>query len=431
MKIHVVGGGAREHALVWALSRNGHVVSCAPGNPGIAEIARVLPAASSDVAGQIEAARSVRAELIVVGPEAPLCAGLGDAARDAGIPCFGPTQAGARLEGSKAFAKQFFARHGIPTADFAVCESMSEVDAALARLGDEVVVKADGLAAGKGVVVCRARADAREAARRMLEDGIFGAAGRRVVIELRLRGREASIFAISDGERFVILPPVEDHKSVADGDRGPNTGGMGTISPTPLPPGLLERVRREILAPTVAGLKAEGIDYRGVLFAGLMISPDGTPMMLEYNCRFGDPETEPLMLRWQDDPARWLAQAALGKLPPGEPAFSSDFAVCVVMAAHGYPDAPRAGDVITGIDEAVALPGVSIFHAGTRKDGGGELVTAGGRVLAVCATGEDYQVARARVYQAVGRIGFSGAHYRRDIGVRNRRETAHGIPILP
>jgi phosphoribosylamine--glycine ligase len=431
MKIHVVGSGAREHALVWALHRAGHELSCAPGNPGIGALARLQPVSTTDIEGQVAAARAHGAELVVVGPEAPLCAGLADALREAGIPCFGPTQAGARLEGSKAFCKQFFARHDIPTADFAVCESMAEVEGALARLGDAVVVKADGLAAGKGVTVCADAEAARIAARAMLEDGVFGAAGRRVIVERRIRGREASIFALTDGERLVILPAVEDHKAVLDGDRGPNTGGMGTVSPTALPAGLVERVRREILQPTVAGLRAEGIDYRGVLFAGIMIDLEtGAPLMLEYNCRFGDPEAEPLFARWQDDPAPWLLGAAAGKLPAGEPEFSHDAAVCVVMAAAGYPEAPRAGDEILGLDEAAALPDVTIFHAGTRKDGE-RLVTAGGRVLAVCALGADAHVARTRAYQAVARIRFEGAHFRRDIGVRSRRETAHGMPVLP
>ncbi len=425
MKIHVVGGGGREHALTWALSRHGHEVSCAPGNPGIAAIAACDPEVKADdVDGQVRVALARGVELIVVGPEAPLCAGLADAARARGLAVFGPSMAGARLEGSKAFSKQFFARHGVPTAEFAICESMAEVDAALARLGSEVVVKADGLAAGKGVTVCDGLMQARAAASKMIEGAVFGAAGRRVVIERKIRGREASIFAITDGERFVVLPAVEDHKAVFDDDQGPNTGGMGTVSPTTsMSPELLERVRREVLVPTVRGLAEEGISYRGVLFAGLMIDDaTGTPYMLEYNCRFGDPETEPLMVRWSGDPTPWLLGAARGRLPVGEPEFSAHAAVCVVMAAGGYPEAPRAGDAISGVAQAAALPGVQVFHSGTKLDDGGRLVTAGGRVLAVTATGEDVTVARARAYQAVSRLSWSGAHFRRDIGARGHKE---------
>jgi phosphoribosylamine--glycine ligase len=425
MKIHVVGGGGREHALVWVLTKHGHQVTCAPGNPGIAQLATCdATVKADDVDGQVKLALASGAELVVVGPEAPLCAGLADAARARGLVVFGPSMAGARLEGSKAFAKQFFARHDVPTAEFAVCESMDEVDATLARLGGQVVVKADGLAAGKGVTVCDSAEEARAAAARMIEGGIFGAAGRRVVIERKIRGREASIFAITDGERFVVLPAVEDHKAVFDGDKGPNTGGMGTVSPTTsMSAELLERVRREVLAPTVRGLAEEGIAYRGVLFAGLMIDDvTGTPYMLEYNCRFGDPETEPLMTRWAGDPAPWLYGAASGRLPAGEPEFSNQAAVCVVMAAPGYPDAPEFGHAIVGLDDAAALPGVQVFHAGTKTGADGALVTSGGRVLAVTAAGDDVSVARARAYQAVAKISWQGVHFRHDIGMRGRRE---------
>jgi phosphoribosylamine--glycine ligase len=421
MKIHVVGGGGREHAICWKLAKHGHEVSCAPGNPGIAQVAHCEPSVKADdVDGQIKLALARGVDLVVVGPEAPLVIGLADAARAKGLVVFGPSQAGARLEGSKAYAKQFFARHGVPTSPFSICESMREVDAALQKLGDDVVVKADGLAAGKGVTVCDSAAEAREVAARMIEGGIFGAAGRRVVIEKKIRGREASIFAITDGERFVVLPAVEDHKAVFDGDKGPNTGGMGTVSPTSsVGAELIERVRREVLVPTVRGLAEDGVTYRGVLFAGLMIDEaTGTPYMLEYNCRFGDPETEPLMVRWSGDPAPWLYGAAQGRLPGEEPDFSADAAVCVVMAAPGYPEAPKTGGAIRGVAEAGVLPGVVVFHAGTSTAADGTLLTAGGRVLAVTASGDDLSVARARAYQAVGKIGWEGAHFRRDIGAR-------------
>ncbi|HKA90888.1 MAG TPA: phosphoribosylamine--glycine ligase [Haliangiales bacterium] len=417
MKILVVGGGGREHALAWAFARRGHAVVAAPGNPGTARIGRNLAVKADDIAGQVRAARDERPDLVVVGPEAPLCAGLADALRAAGIPTFGPNRDGARLEGSKAWSKAFFARHGLPTARFFDATTMAEVDHALDALG-AAVVKADGLAAGKGVVVARTRDEARAAAAGMIEGGAFGDAGRRVVIEERLPGREASILAISDGRSFVLLPAAEDHKAVFDGDRGPNTGGMGAVSPTPVvTPELVERARREVFEPVVRGLAAEGIDYRGVLYAGLMVAPDGTPNVLEFNCRFGDPEVEAIAVRWADDPAAWLAGAAAGRLPAGEPEFSPRAATCVVMAAEGYPGTPRGGDRIAGIAEAEALGDVVVFHAGTRAADGG-LVTAGGRVLAVTALGDDAAAARARAYAAVGKISWPGAHYRTDIGGR-------------
>jgi phosphoribosylamine---glycine ligase len=429
MRILIIGGGGREHALAWALRRHGHELLAAPGNPGIARLAECLPVKADDVEGQARVAAERGAELAVAGPEAPLVAGVADALAGRGIPCFGPRRDGARLEGSKAWCKAFFARHGIATAGFRVCGAMAEVDAALAELGGDVVVKADGLAAGKGVVVCSGAAEARAAAAGMIEAGRFGDAGRRVVIERRLAGREASAMAISDGKSFVVLPAGEDHKTIFDGDRGPNTGGMGVVSPTPVVgDALLERVRAEVFAPTVRGLAAEGIDYRGVLYAGLMVAPDGTPTVLEYNCRFGDPEIEAVVRRWSDDPARWMLGAATGRLPAGEPAFSPRTALCVIMSAAGYPDAPRPGDPIEGLDDAEAVPEVVVFHAGTRLDAAGRLVTAGGRVLAVTALGDDLAAARARAYQAVDRIRWDGAHARRDIGARGGGAAAPGDP---
>jgi phosphoribosylamine---glycine ligase len=420
MRVLVVGGGGREHALVWALARGGHRVVAAPGNPGIAQLGECAPVKADDVEGQVRLAKELGAELVVVGPEAPLCAGLADRLADAGVPCFGPTAAGARLEGSKVYAKEFFARHGIPTAAFAVCASMAEVEAALARLGGDVVVKADGLAAGKGVTVCHGAGEARAAARALLEDGALGEAGRRLVIERRLAGREASVFAITDGTRLAILAAAEDHKALLDGDRGPNTGGMGAVSPAPaVDAALLERVRREVLEPTLRGLAAEGIAYRGVLFAGLMVAPDGTPNMLEYNVRFGDPEAEVILARWQGpDLGEVLRQAASGRLE-ATPEFSPRAAVCVVMASAGYPGTPRMGDPIEGIPAAEAAGDVIVFHAGTRQDGD-RLVTAGGRVLVVTALGADVEAARTGAYQAASRISFEGAQHRRDIGRRER-----------
>ena len=418
MKILVVGGGGREHALAWALGRHGHEVHAAPGNPGIEGVATCHPVPVDDRPGLVALAAQLRVELVVVGPEAPLAAGLADAVTGRGIPVFGPTARGARIEASKGWAKQFFARHRIPTAEFLVCANLVDVDRALVRLGERVVVKADGLAGGKGVVVCAAAAEARAAAERMLVGRVFGDAGRSVVVERRLAGREASVMAISDGKRFVVLPTAEDHKALLDGDRGPNTGGMGVVSPAPTADAaLVARVERDVLAPTLAGLAADGIDYRGVLYAGVMIGADGVPNVLEYNCRFGDPETEAVLPRWEDDPAPWLLGAARGALPAGAPRFSARPSVCVVMAAAGYPERPRTGDRIDGLAAAAALPEVAVFHAGTRRDGDG-LVTAGGRVLAVSALGDDPAAARARAYQAVDLIHFDGAQVRRDIGAR-------------
>jgi len=415
MRVLVVGSGGREHAIAWAIGRRGHTVLAAPGNPGIAEVATCHAVPASDNGGLVALAVREKIDLVVVGPEAPLAAGLGDAVRAAGIACFGPGAGGARLEASKAWAKRFFARHHIPTPEFAVCASLDEVDAALARLGDQVVVKADGLAAGKGVIVCHGAAEARAAAEKMLA-GAFGEAGKTLVVEKRIDGREASVLALTDGKRFVILPPAEDHKAVFDDDQGPNTGGMGAVSPTPVVTlELFERVARDVLVPTVEGLRAEGIDYRGVLYAGVMVGPDGAPQVLEYNCRFGDPETEAIFVRWADDPTPWLAGVAAGELPPGEPRWSPEVAVCVVMAAAGYPGTPHAGDAIEGLADGAAT--AHVFQAGTRRDGDA-LVTAGGRVLAVTALGRDLTDARARAYGAVAQIHFNGAHFRRDIGGR-------------
>jgi phosphoribosylamine--glycine ligase len=422
MTILVVGGGAREHALVWALGRGGHRIVAAPGNPGIARLAECVPVKADDLEGQVRLAEERGVEVVVVGPEVPLCGGLADRLASAGIACFGPVAAGARLEGSKIYAKRFFARYGIPTAEFAVCGSLAEAEEAIARLGGAVVVKADGLAAGKGVMVCADPGQARAAAHALLSDGALGEAGRRIVVERRLAGREASVFAITDGNRLAILTAAEDHKALLDGDRGPNTGGMGAVSPAPaVDAAMVERVRRTVLEPTLAGLRTEGIAYRGVLFAGLMIGPDGSPQILEYNCRFGDPEAEVILSRWEaPELGGFLLAAAVGRLSEEAPRFSSRAAVCVIMASAGYPGPPRVGDRIEGLAEAERLGDVVVFHAGTRADGD-DVVTAGGRVLAVTALGDDVPAARTRAYRAVDAISFAGAQVRRDIGRRGER----------
>jgi len=382
--------------------------------------ATCLDIAASNLDGLEQAAVHHGVGLVVVGPEAPLVAGLADRLRGKDILVFGPGADGAQLEGSKIFSKEFFARHEIRTAEFAACASVAEADAAIERLGDRVVVKADGLAGGKGVVVCSSADEARAAARQMLEQGRFGDAGKRVIVEQRLTGRELSVMAISDGKRYEVLAQAEDHKAIFDGDEGPNTGGMGTASPAPwATPELLDRAEREILQPTIAGLAADGIDYRGVLYAGLMVDGDGAPWLLEYNCRFGDPETQPVMARLQGDLAEWLAGAAAGALPSGSLGWDPRAAVCVVLASRGYPGSPDKGFLISGLDTVEGDDDVVVFHAGTiARDG--SVYTAGGRVLGVTALAEDVEAARTRAYAAVDNISFEGMQFRRDIGARGQ-----------
>jgi phosphoribosylamine--glycine ligase len=420
MHILVIGGGGREHALVWQLTRTGHRVIAAPGNPGIEAHAECVAIAIDDHAGLVALAVARNVELVVVGPEAPLVAGLADQLRAAGIATFGPGAEGARLEGSKVFSKQFFARHRIPTAPFAVATTVAEADAAVDRMYGAlgatggVVVKADGLAAGKGVVVARDAAEARAAARAMLEARRFGDAGNAVVIEHKIVGREVSVLAFTDGTRLEVLPAIEDHKTIFDGDLGPNTGGMGTISPAWVSDAIAARIRSEILEPTLRGLRADATDYRGVLYAGVMVEPTGTPYLLEYNCRFGDPETQPIMARMRGDLGAVLLGAARGEMPVGALAWDARVAVCVVVAASGYPDAVRTGDPIGGLPSD---RDVVVFHAGTaRRDG--QLVSSGGRVLGVTALGLSVEQARAKAYAAVDRIELAGKQVRRDIGAR-------------
>jgi phosphoribosylamine--glycine ligase len=417
MKILVVGSGGREHALVWRLGQSEHVVIAAPGNPGIEALARCFPVKVDELDRLVELAVSEHVDLVVVGPEAPLVAGLSDRLRARGVPTFGPGADGAQLEGSKAFSKQFFARHNIPTAPFEVVSTVADADAAIAKLGGQVVVKADGLAAGKGVIVADNADEARQAARAMLEAGRFGAAGTRLVIEKRIVGREVSVLALTDGRHLDVLPAVEDHKTIFDGDRGPNTGGMGTVSPAWTSDVLAQRILHEILQPTVRGLAADKIDYRGVLYAGVMVDAAGTPWLLEYNCRFGDPETQPIMARLRGDLGAVLLGAANGEMPVGALAWDARVAVCVVVAAAGYPGDVRTGDPIGGLP--APADDVIVFHAGTaRRDGA--IVSAGGRVLGVTALGVSADQARSKAYATVDRIELSGKQFRRDIGARSR-----------
>ena len=409
MKILVVGGGGREHALVWRLAQSGHEVVASPGNPGIGELARCAPVPVDELDALVELAVTEQVDLVLVGPEGPLVAGLADLLRARGVPTFGPGADGAQLEGSKAFSKEFFARHRIPTAPFAVVTTVAEADAAIDRIGPHVVVKADGLAAGKGVVVAADVAEARAAAREMLDGKRFGAAGARGIVEQRILGREVSVLALTDGTRLEILPATEDHKAIFDGDEGPNTGGMGTVSPSWVGEATLARITREILEPTVRGLAADGISYRGVLFAGVMVDQAGAPWLLEYNCRFGDPETQPIMARLQGDLGAVLAGAARGEMPVGGLAWDARVAVCVVIAAAGYPGTVRTGDPIGGLDRID--PEVIVFHAGTARKGGA-VVSAGGRVLGVTALGSSVEQARDKAYRAVDGIDLVGARAR-------------------
>jgi phosphoribosylamine--glycine ligase len=418
MKVLVIGGGGREHALAWKLAASPRLqcVVVAPGNAGTAGEAGVANRPLSSVAEWVDFARREDIALTVVGPEAPLADGVVDAFRAAGLRIFGPTAAAARLESSKEYAKAFMQRHGIPTAPYAAFEDAAAAHAYVDAVGAPIVVKADGLAAGKGVVVATEVAQAHAAIDRFLVGRSLGNAGARVVIEGFLEGEEASFIVMVDGERAVAMATSQDHKRLCDGDVGPNTGGMGAYSPAPVvTPQLHARVMRDVINPTIAGLAAEGTPFTGFLYAGLMIGADGVPQVLEFNCRLGDPETQPILMRLKTDLVDLIELALAGRLDQAEPEWDRRVAVGVVMAAAGYPDSPRAGDVITGLPAPQA--DCRVFHAGTALSGEA-VVTAGGRVLCVTALGEDIRAAQRRAYEAVDRIRFDGAQFRRDIGHR-------------
>ncbi len=425
LRVLVVGGGAREHALVRAIARSPLVSEtlALPGNAGIEREARCLPGKADDVPHIVAVAKREAVDLVVVGPEAPLVAGLVDVLAEAGIRAFGPSRAAAELEGSKAFCKDFMKRHGIPTSPYRVFDDADAAEAYVRAANRPLVVKADGLAAGKGVVVAGSVDEAVEAVDAMMRKRVFGAAGARVVIEERVTGQEVSFHAICDGERFVPLAAAQDHKRIYDGDRGPNTGGMGAYSPPPIVTEAMHaRIVDEVIARAVRGANAEGKPFRGALFAGLMIEGD-TLNVLEFNVRFGDPETAVLLARLDADIVPYLdgaARGALGPLAAAAPPVVSEPAIAVVIAAHGYPGTPRTGDPIRGLDAAEQVESVSVLHAGTAKKDG-TVVSSGGRVLCVTARGADIDVAAERAYRAVDRIELDGAQHRRDIGKAARR----------
>ena len=421
MNVLIIGGGGREHALAWRAAQSPRVarIFVAPGNAGTARETKCanVAVAAEDIEALLAFAQRERVDLTIVGPEAPLVLGVVDRFRAAGLRCFGPTRAAAQLEGSKAFTKDFLARHKIPTAAYGNFSDFDRAEAYIRRVGAPVVVKADGLAAGKGVIIAQTVDEAIGAARDMLAGNAFGEAGHRVVVEEFLKGEEASFIVMVDGEHVLPLATSQDHKRVGDGDTGPNTGGMGAYSPAPVvTPEMHERVMREVIEPTVRGMQAEGNTYTGFLYAGLMIGPDGTPKVLEYNCRFGDPETQPVMMRLKSDFVELVDAALDARLDQVAADWDPRAALGVVMAAGGYPGSYAKGDAINGLPAREA-PDAKVFHAGTALRGG-EVVTSGGRVLCVTALGESVAAAQRRAYEVVRGIHWKHAQYRSDIGYR-------------
>ena len=422
MKILVVGGGGREHALAWRIAQSPRVarVYVAPGNAGTARDDALVNVDATSVPDLVSFATTSDIALTVVGPEAPLAAGIVDAFREAGLPIFGPTRAAAQLESSKDFAKAFMLRHKLPTAQYRTFTDAREAHAYVAERGAPIVVKADGLAAGKGVVVAATQAEADAAIDAMLVDNAMGEAGARVVIEDFLEGEEASFIVMVDGRHVLPLASSQDHKRLRDNDQGPNTGGMGAYSPAPIvTPAMHARIMREIILPAVSGMAADGVPYTGFLYAGVMIDSAGHPKVLEFNCRLGDPETQPIMVRLKSDLVELLLHAVGGTLDDVEAEWDRRAALGVVLAAAGYPEAPRRGDAITGLERVTEAehPGVEVFHAGTAQSDG-RVVVSGGRVLCVTALGDSVRQAQRAAYAAVNEIRFDGMQYRSDIGHR-------------
>ncbi len=419
MKVLVIGSGGREHALVWKLRQSPRVskIYCAPGNGGIGDEAECLPADVRNVESLLDVAHRIKPDLTIVGPEIPLQLGIVDEFIRRGWRIFGPTKAAAQLESSKSFAKEFMQRHRIPTAHYAICNSVEEVREALPHFSTPIVVKADGLAAGKGVVICQSKEEVTAVTTEMLSGKLVGEAGSRVVLEECLQGDEISFLVLSDGERVAPLVAAQDHKRIGDGDTGPNTGGMGAYSTSTLVDDQMRNwLVQHIARPVVEGMKAEDAEYKGILYCGLMITARG-PMVLEFNCRFGDPETQPILMRLESDLTEALEASIEGRVSDGDFRWSNDASVCVVMSSGGYPGTFETGKKITGIEAAEKLDGVKVFHAGTTKRDG-EYFTSGGRVLGVTARAGDLPSAIGRVRQAVSAISFEGAHYRKDIGAR-------------
>jgi phosphoribosylamine--glycine ligase len=420
MKVLIFGAGGREHALAWAIAKSPRVteIVCAPGNGGIARVARLVPVSLSDLDAMVQVALAEQAELTVVGPELPLSLGLVDALQQRGLRVFGPTRAAAMLESSKSFAKRFLQRHQIPTANYAVCTSAAEVEKAIEFFHAPIVVKADGLAAGKGVVICQSRRAALEAAHGLFTGKLLGSQEQQLVIEEFLLGEEVSFLCLSDGKHVAPLVPAQDHKRIGEGDTGPNTGGMGVYSTDQiLEPKMQEWVLHHIAGPTIKGMAQEDTPFVGVLYIGLMMTPRG-PQVLEFNARFGDPETQAILMRLDSDLVEALDACIDGRLSETEFRWKPGASACVIASSGGYPSSFKSGLEITGLDEVARIPGVQVFHSGTALTGDGRLVTSGGRVLGVTAAAPSLQEALDQAYQAMAKIKFEGMYFRRDIGHR-------------
>jgi phosphoribosylamine--glycine ligase len=416
MNVFVIGSGGREHALVWKMAQSPYVekIFCAPGNGGIDSLAECINIAVDDLKELMHFARKNAVDLTVVGPELPLTLGIVDLFQREHLPIFGPSGAAAQLEGSKAFTKQFLAKYQIPSADFHIFKDSEKALRHIRQNDPPFVLKADGLAAGKGVLICHSRNDAYQGIDDIMVSKRFGKAGNRLVIEDFLAGEEASLLAITDGEHYLVLPPAQDHKAIFEGDKGPNTGGMGAYAPAPvIHKALLDQISEQIIEPTIRGMQAENRPYRGVLYAGLMITQEG-PKVVEFNCRFGDPEIQAILPLLKTDIVDLMMEVVDRRLKPRGPEISPDSCICVIMASGGYPGTYQKGKPILGLDQ---VKDVHVFHAGTRREGD-QILTAGGRVLGVTSTGKTFIEAREKVYQAIGRIAFDGAYYRKDIGYR-------------
>jgi len=424
MKVLILGSGGREHALAWAVKRSSRVteVVCAPGNGGISQVARCVPVDLKDVDAVVRLAEEERPDLTIVGPELPLSLGVVDAFREHGFRVFGPTREAAQLESSKAFAKQFMKRYQIPTANYAVCTSVKEVEASLKHFHPPIVVKADGLAAGKGVIICPTRHFAVESAQGLFSGALLGSTEKQIVIEEFLEGEELSFLCLSDGKHVTPLVPAQDHKRIGEGDTGPNTGGMGVYSTSQmLEPTMTDWILHHIAEPTVRGMAEENTPFTGVLYCGLMMTAKG-PQVLEYNARFGDPETQAILVRLESDLVDALEAAIDGRLSETALRWASGASACVIASSSGYPGSYKTGLPISGLGAAAQIPGVEVFHSGTAEDGG-QIVTSGGRVLGVTAAGDSLEQALGRAYDAMAQIKFDGIYYRRDIGHRALRKS--------